>query len=82
MKQFLFSLLMLMAFQTAQAYCVTIIPTGRTSTSNSIEFSIDDIKSTMIMQKTLKLHGVKLTDHILVCGEKAVSMAENKKYTF
>ena len=35
---------MLMAVQTAQAYCITIIPTGRTSTSNSIEFSIDDMK--------------------------------------
>lgn len=44
MKQLLFSLLMLMAVQTAQAYCITIIPTGRTSTSNSIEFSIDDMK--------------------------------------
>ncbi len=58
------------------AVCAHNHPTGMD------EFSIDDIKSTMIMQKTLKLHGVKLTDHILVCGEKAVSMAENKKYTF
>lgn len=46
------------------------------------EFSIDDIRSTMVIQRVLKTYGAKLTDHILVCGDEAVSMAESKKYTF
>ena len=41
MKHLLFSLVMLMAVQTAQAYCVTFIPQGQSSTNTSINSSID-----------------------------------------
>lgn len=45
-------------------------------------FSVEDIKSTMALRNSLKLYGIKLIDHILVCGDTAISMAENKKFNF
>ena len=44
--------------------------------------SIDDIKATNKIKQYLSDHGITLMDHILVCGDKTVSMSEIKKYSF
>ncbi|MBQ9519085.1 MAG: JAB domain-containing protein, partial [Firmicutes bacterium] len=44
------------------------------------DFSIEDIKSTIVLKSCLKKCSIKLTDHILVYDNKAVSMVETKKF--
>lgn len=45
-------------------------------------FSANDIAATYELKSALAQCGIKLMDHILVCGEEAVSMAEIRKFNF
>ena len=47
-----------------------------------MQFSVDDIKSTLDIKRGLEQYKIKLMDHILVCGNEAVSMSEIKNYMF
>ena len=61
---------------TTAAFCAHNHPSGEE------EFSIEDVRSTMIIKRCLYSYNIKLTDHILVCGDKAVSMVEKNKIKF
>ncbi|MBR6400922.1 MAG: RadC family protein [Firmicutes bacterium] len=50
--------------------------------SGTNTFSVDDISSTIKIRTGLAQHNIKLMDHILVCGDEAVSLSETKKFKF
>ena len=61
---------------TVTAVCTHNHPAGEE------DFSVEDVKSTLAMQKSLRDYGVRLTDHILVSNGKAISMVEKGKIVF
>ncbi len=63
-------------YRASYAVCAHNHPRG---TQN---FSIEDISTTMAIKQKLYEYGILLMDHILVCGDKAISMSETKKFKF
>ena len=59
-------------YGTAYVVCAHNHPSG------TKKFSYSDINSTLKLSKLFDEYGIKLVDHILVCGDEAVSMSERK----
>ena len=63
-------------YGTVYAICTHNHPSGIK------EFSYDDTNSTLRLKINFNDYGIKLIDHILVCGDEAISMSESKKMRF
>lgn len=59
-------------YGTVYAVCAHNHPSG------AKQFSYNDISSTLKLVKLFSEYGIKLIDHILVCGDEAISMSETK----
>lgn len=55
---------------------------GHNHPAGTMDFSLDDNQTTVMIKQMLSVRGIRLMDHILVCGNEAVSMSDLKKFKF